>query len=96
MVELYRTKDTHILVEANCLTAENAPSLALWCAGGLVTEHDALQHDITFAAINVNTSRGTKRAQEGDWIVRLPTGEFYPVKPDKFDDYFESYTDARP
>lgn len=95
MAELFRTKDDkHIPVEANLLTADNALAVSIWCNGGLVTEHDALQHDVTFQAINVRTPHGVKRAQEGDWIVLLPTGDFYPVKAEAFDDTFEAVVNA--
>lgn len=94
MAELYRTKaDLHV-VEVNQLTAENAHALSVWCGGVLVKEHDALQHDITFAAINVPTVSGMKRAQEGDWIVRDLMGSFYPVKAYEFHEVFEAVVDG--
>lgn len=33
---------------------------------------------------------GTMFAQLGDWIVRDPAGEFWPIKPDTFEAIFES------
>jgi len=94
MAELYRSKAGHHPIEANQLTADNAVAVSVWCGGVLVKEHDALQHDITFAAINVPTVNGMKRAQEGDWIIRRTTGDFYPVDPGKFEHLFESVVDG--
>lgn len=38
----------------------------------------------------IDTLEGTMRADVGDWIVRGTRGEFYPVKPDRFADTYES------
>lgn len=93
MVELYVTKEEHYTVEANLLTAENAEAVAVWCGGIAVIEHDALDHGVTYAAINVPTSDGPKRAQEGDWIVRQPTGFFEPMKYERFRMLFDPLSD---
>lgn len=93
MAELYRTKADYHVVEVNQLDANNAIALSVWCNGVLVQEHDALQHDITFAAINVPAAEGMQRAQEGDWIVRSLTGNFYVVKEHEFDQMFEAVVD---
>ncbi len=94
MAELYRTKDGHHPIEVNRLTPENALAVSVWCGGVLVREHDALKHEITFAAINVPTAYGMRRAQEGDWIIRRLTGDFLPIKSDKFEQLFESVVDG--
>ncbi len=89
MTELFKSKDGEHSIEARLLTSENAVEVSVWCGGVLVKEHDALQHDITFAAINVPTIFGMKRAQEGDWIIQRPTGDFYPIKAHKFKELFD-------
>lgn len=94
MAELYRTKEDYHVVEANQLTSENALVLSAWCEGVLVKEHDALQHDITFSAINVPTPEGMKRAQEGNWIVRTIQGHFYSVTQFEFDLIYEAVVDG--
>ncbi len=35
-------------------------------------------------SVMIKTLEGTMRASAGDWIVKGPKGEFYPVKPDIF------------
>lgn len=94
MAELYRTKDGHTPIEVNQLLSTNGEAISLWCGGVLITEHDALRHDITFVGINVPTSLGMKRAQEGDWIVRRPTGDFVVVDPGRFEHLFEAVVDG--
>lgn len=37
----------------------------------------------------VKTLEGVMTAQLGDWIVRGVQGEFYPVKPDIFEETYE-------
>jgi len=76
-------------VEANQLRADNAEALSVWCGGVLVKEHDALKHDVTYAAINVPTVAGKKRAQEGDWIIKRPAGDFFPVQAHRFEELFD-------
>lgn len=89
MADLFQSKNGEHKIEANLLTADNAEAVSIWCGGVLVTEHDALQHDITFVAINVPTVNGKKRAQEGDWIIKRPAGDFYPVSDQKFKELFD-------
>lgn len=90
MAELYRTKMDWHPVEVNRLTPDNAVAVAAWCGGVPVTEHDALQHDITFAAVNVPTNKGMKRAQEGDWVIRYQYGNFDTFTSIEFETFFEA------
>jgi len=39
--------------------------------------------------LRVKTLEGNMRASPGDWIVKGVQGEFYPVKPDIFDETYE-------
>lgn len=94
MAELYRAKGGTVSVEANKVEPSTVEAVALWCGGVLVIEHDALQHDTTFVAINVPTPQGMKRAQEGDWIIKRPLGDFYPVEGYRFFGMFEAVVDG--
>lgn len=89
MAELFRVKAGDGSIEANKVTKETVSAVALWCGGVEVVEHDALQHDVTFAAINVPTVTGMVRAQEGDWIIKRPTGGFFPLSESRFTELFE-------
>lgn len=39
--------------------------------------------------IHINTLEGTMTANCGDWIIKGVKGEFYPCKPDIFDETYE-------
>lgn len=94
MAELYRTKLDYHAVEVNQVDHNNSVALAAWCGGVPVVEHDALQHNVVFAAINVPTPNGMMRAQEGDYIVRFTSGSFLCVKENEFDLLFEAVVDG--
>lgn len=40
-------------------------------------------------ALLIQTLEGAMRAVPGDWVIQGTRGEFYPCKPDAFDDTFE-------
>ncbi len=89
MAEMYRSKGSDTIVEANQILPDTVTAVALWCGGVEVVEHDALQHEVTFAAINVPTIIGMLRAQEGDWIIQRLSGDFYPMPANRFLELFE-------
>ena len=41
------------------------------------------------ADLYINTLEGTMHASEGDWIIRGVHGEYYPCKPDIFEETYE-------
>lgn len=40
-------------------------------------------------SLDIHTLEGTMRADVGDWIIRGLKGEFYPCKPDIFEESYE-------
>jgi hypothetical protein len=44
--------------------------------------------------IEIETLEGTMLASPGDWVIRGVKGEFYPCKPDIFEETYEEVTDA--
>lgn len=71
-------------VHARQLTADSITVISVWCHGQTVVEHDALDYDMTFPALNVPTADGPKRASQGDYIVRLGDGSFDVCKAYEF------------
>lgn len=69
--------------------AEPLPDLlheiADWCGGHV----QYLQAE--GRVVEIPTLEGTMRARRGDWIIRGVAGEFYPCKPDIFDETY-AYT----
>lgn len=39
--------------------------------------------------LSIHTSEGVMRASPGDWIIKGVKGEFYPCKPDIFEQTYE-------
>jgi hypothetical protein len=40
-------------------------------------------------ALEIHTREGVMRADPGDWVIRGVAGEFYPCKPDIFEQTYE-------
>ena len=61
--------------------------LARWCGGRVIGKRGEM--------IAIDTLEGTMYANPGDYIIRGVQGEFYPCKPDIFDQtYSPSDTDV--
>lgn len=68
-------------VSALQVSKEMVATVASWCGGLAVVEHDALDNEITFPAVNVPTNRGVKRASEDDWVIQQEDGSFDVLGP---------------
>lgn len=62
--------------ESRIVTETNSKELALWCGGNPVVEHDALDHNVTYGAVNVPCGGEVRRASIGDMIIRKDDGTF--------------------
>ena len=71
-------------VEARQYTSENWVDIAEWCREGGVR----IGMTDTGKA-SIPTLEGTMYASPGDWIIRGVQGEFYPCKPDIFEQTYE-------
>lgn len=89
MADLFMAKGGIEPIEANQIDPLTVEAVAIWCGGRSVVEHDAIRDDVRYAAINVPTVSGPMRAQEGDWIIRRPGGDFYPLTNARFKELFE-------
>lgn len=62
-----------------------AEALARWCGGstrGIALPSDQIE-------IEIPTREGDMRASVGDWIIKGVKGEFYPCKPDIFEQTYD-------
>lgn len=50
----------------------------LWCDFTRPDDHAGAEHFL------VHTREGDLEAEHGDWIIKGPTGDFWPCKPDHF------------
>ena len=65
--------------------------LAIWlCHDDGEDRFEILKDDSERRYIEIETMEGTMRAYHGDWIIRGIKGEFYPCKPDIFEETYEA------
>ena len=76
----YRKKP--IVIEAFQWTGNNTTQLLHWMLPDI--EPDAEASELT-----IKTLEGDLHASIGDWIIRGVKGEFYPCKPDIFQETYE-------
>lgn len=98
MTERFRKRP--VVIEAMQITDNTAELATLeeW-----FIEHDADAHIITawdnttptlHVSVHIETLEGEMSADKGDWIIRGVAGEFYPCKPDIFEQTYEPYREA--
>jgi hypothetical protein len=73
-----------VVIEARQLTPENGPDLWEWAESKPFYSPDGKVDGLT-----IYTLEGRMKADFGDWIVKGVRGEFYPVKPDIFEETYE-------
>jgi hypothetical protein len=80
-----------VIIEARQFTLDIAKDiqkwelLAKWCSG-LIRGTKLNPED---RAIQIMTLEGDMYASVGDWIIKGIKGEFYPCKPDIFEETYE-------
>jgi len=77
----YRKKP--VVIEAVQWTGENADVVAEFFG-----QEDTF--GLNDGIWNIMTLEGTMAASPGDWIIKGVAGEFYPCKPDIFEQTYES------
>lgn len=80
----YRKKP--VVIEAMQLTVFNVDEVEEFVGGdaGMCRAHPDPQ-----ACLVIATLEGAMHASPGDWIIRGVQGEFYPCKPDVFEQSYE-------
>lgn len=80
-VEKYRKKPVEI--EAVEFTKENAREIFWWLNDG------GCDFEMHGGLVVIKTLEGAMTAQFGDYIIKGVQGEFYPCKPDIFEQTYE-------
>jgi hypothetical protein len=80
----YRKKP--VVIEARELTVGKIDKIAGWC-GGIVRRFPTGEHSPY--GIDIPTLEGDMFADIGDFIIKGIKGEFYPCKPDIFDETYD-------
>ena len=77
-----------VIVDAEEWTGDNIEDISIFMA-------EAVDWHIRNGkkAIPIQTLEGTMYAEQGDWIIKGIQGEFYPCKPDIFDETYEHLDD---
>ena len=69
--------------------------VARWCGGRIVSEAKASDRTDVAHWLNIPTLEGVMKASPGDYIIRGVQGEFYPCKPNIFEDTYEAVGHAK-
>jgi len=81
-VQKFRKKPVEI--EARLYTRDNWVEIANW-----LRESDVRVAGSSDGRLFIPTLEGDMAASPGDWIIRGVQGEFYPCKPDIFEQTYE-------
>ena len=87
MAKKFRKKP--VVIEAIQLTKENVVEVLSFCnsSGNIVASNEDEM------GISILTLEGTMTANTGDYIIKGVKGEFYPCKPDIFEQTYEEVDD---
>ena len=75
-----------VTIEAVRWTGENLDEVFAFCN---VSNPKQAILDLWRGEILIMTLEGTMRAATGDWIIKGVKGEYYPCKPDIFEETYE-------
>ena len=75
-----------VVIEAKQLTPETHAEVQAWC-GGRTYSTPPMR---IVSGLEIPTLEGTMLAVYGDYIIKGVKGEFYPCKPDIFEETYES------
>lgn len=73
-----------IVIEAIQITGNNDDELLSWINEYIVPFEMVGDHEMI-----IHTLEGDLKASKGDWIIKGVKGEFYPCKPDIFEQTYE-------
>lgn len=88
-METQKFRKRPVEIEAMQLTRENASEIAKWAAST-----DAPTITVFGGDVKIHTLEGLMHASLGDWIIKGVQGEFYPCKPDIFEQTYDKVGDG--
>ena len=77
-------KKRPIVIEAIQWNGKNYPEIIIFFDDKISSIHSPIHK-----TISIPTLEGTMAAYIGDWIIKGVNGEFYPCKPDIFEQTYE-------
>lgn len=82
-------KKNPVEIEALRFEAGNGLAVAEWCGGVYLEVDDVSEPMGVKRSVQIPTLEGTMTASVGDWVIRGVKGEFYPCKPDVFEQTYQ-------
>lgn len=83
MSEPMKFRKKPVIIEAIQYTSDNINDVARFVG-------DEANWSPCSDSYDIETLEGTMTAQHGDWIIKGVQGEFYPCKPDIFEQTYEA------
>lgn len=90
MSESMKFRKKPVVIEAVQFHGSSTQKVAIrtWMEGGEYRKPGISTCDMT--SVKIPTLEGDMTAQPGDWIIKGVQGEFYPCKPDIFEQTYEA------
>ena len=85
----FRKKPVVIEAIQSTGTPESNREIIDWTRGS-ATPASMDQHPEHGSLLSINTLEGTHWVSSGDWVIKGVAGEFYPCKPDIFEQTYEA------
>lgn len=85
----YRKKP--VVIEAIQFNGKNAEEIEQW-SNNNVKAGPVLEDTLSKAHLEIETLEGTMTAQVNDYVIKGVKGEFYPCKPDIFEQTYDAET----
>jgi hypothetical protein len=82
-------KKKAVVIEAVQWTGENVSEILEFTNHMDIRLQNHEVDGVERADLFINTLKGTMHASEGDWVIKGVHGEFYPCKPDIFEETYE-------
>jgi len=84
-----RFKKKPVIIDAIQWTGDNVPEILDFVGHSDIRMTNYTKEGVEVCDLYVNTLEGTMHAREGDWIIKGVHGEFYPCKPDIFEETYD-------
>lgn len=78
-----------VVIEAEQFTNENKDRVFNWMRGNRAADFSKTGEPV----LRIYTLEGVMTANLGDWVIKGVKGEFYPCKPDIFEQTYEAVSD---
>lgn len=78
-----------VVIDAVQWTGDNVSEILEFVNHNDIRMTNCTKEGVEVCDLYINTLEGSMHASEGDWIIKGVHGEFYPCKPDIFEETYE-------